>query len=173
MGTARPASSASAVLPHWRHVVAAGSDGNGLDGVAIVAATVAEQPCAMVADFVVQVADSPGTVFVFIDPGAPTHGSICRAPLLGLTVLSLRSLISIAGADQQNSAFDDVVWLRGPHGGPLLEGGHCVMELAVAKRLTASARTVLVGSVLEPPPGSRELPTVGIPDQPLGYPVVN
>jgi flavin reductase (DIM6/NTAB) family NADH-FMN oxidoreductase RutF len=124
--------------------------GNPLNGVAIVATAVAEQPCAMVADLVVEMTDSPGTVLVFIDPAAPTHGRISRAPFIGLTVLSLRNLISMVGPHERDSGAVNANWCRGAHGGLVLEGAQCAVELAVGGRMMARARTVLVGSVLAP-----------------------
>jgi flavin reductase (DIM6/NTAB) family NADH-FMN oxidoreductase RutF len=124
--------------------------GSPLNGVAIVATAVAEQPCAMVADLVVEMTDSPGTVLVFIDPAAPTHSRISRAPFIGLTVLSLRNLISMVRPQEPDSNAVNANWCRGAHGGLLLEGAQCAVELAVGGRMTARARTVLVGSVLAP-----------------------
>jgi flavin reductase (DIM6/NTAB) family NADH-FMN oxidoreductase RutF len=124
--------------------------GHPVNGVAIVATAVAEQPCAMVADLVVEVTDSPGTVLVFIDPAAPTHSRISRAPFIGLTVLSLRNLISMVGPQEQGSDAVNANWCRGAHGGLLLKGAQCAVELAVGGRMMARARTVLVGSVLAP-----------------------
>ena len=132
------------------HVGELASAGNRLSGVAIVATAVAEQPCAMIADLVVEMTDSPGTILVFIDPAAPTHSRISRAPFIGLTVLSLRNLISIVGPQERDTDIDNVSWCRGPHGGLLLEGAQCAVELAVGGRMLARARTVLVGSVLAP-----------------------
>jgi flavin reductase (DIM6/NTAB) family NADH-FMN oxidoreductase RutF len=124
--------------------------GNPVNGVAIVATAVEEQPCAMVADLVVEMTDSPGTMLVFIDPAAPTHGRISRAPFIGLTVLSLQNLISMVRPHEQGADAVNANWCRGPHGGLLLKGGRCAVELAVGGRMMARARTVLVGSVLAP-----------------------
>jgi flavin reductase (DIM6/NTAB) family NADH-FMN oxidoreductase RutF len=115
-------------------------------GVVVVATAVGGRPFAMVADCVLEMDDGPGTLLVFVDPASPSHDWICRARFLGLTVMSLRSLISIAGPPEVRMT--GASWSDGPYGVPLLDGAESTLALEVCGRLTANARTILCGSVL-------------------------
>ena len=115
-------------------------------GVTIVAVAFGGRPFAMVADCVLQTDEDPDTLLVFVNPASPSHERICQAKLLGLTVISLRSLISIAGLSEVGSM--GARWSDGPYGVPILDGADFTGAFEICERLTANARTILCGSVL-------------------------
>lgn len=118
-------------------------------GVTVVTAMDEKTPRGLAVNAFASISLDPPTVMICVQRTSSTHDCLYTTDHLAINILSVDQLDVVnVFSGKSPDKFEQVDWVPGPYGSPLIERSSAQMEVEIRERLQASTHTVFICRVL-------------------------